>query len=39
MVVRLDEADVEALDSLERIYQENSEWRELVEVLERKANN
>ena len=38
MAVRLDESDREALDSLERIYAEGQEWRELVDVLERKAD-
>ncbi|MCB9531627.1 MAG: tetratricopeptide repeat protein [Myxococcales bacterium] len=39
MVVRLDDTDVEALSALERIYESSGQWRELVEVLGRKAES
>ncbi len=39
MVIRLDDRDSGALDALERIYEREGQWRDLVEVLERKAEN
>ncbi len=39
MVVRLDDTDADALSALERIYEAAGQWRELVEVLSRRAES
>jgi tetratricopeptide (TPR) repeat protein len=37
MVIRLDDTDAGALEALERIYAAQSQWRELIEILELRA--